>query len=124
MTTKTRAQTGGETGVNGEFYRGGQFLPSSPTMEKGAFKQSKRRKGTGKQEIEPYVWEIPPTETAKPVNLAMFVAMPVREGREIVGYERYEPAIRGSLKDEMFMGWHIDELIEMYNSGQRWFEPR
>ena len=120
MTTKARARVGGETGMNGEFYEGGQFLPSSPMTEKGAFKQSKRRKGTGKQEIESYVWEIPPTDTSRPVKLAMTFCMPLGNNQ----YERYEPAIKGSLKKEMFMGWHIDELIEMYNSGQRWFEPR
>ncbi len=122
--THTRAKAGGETGINGEFYQGGQYLPSSPTTEKGAFKTSKRPKGTGKREVEPYVWEIPPTDTAIPVKVAMTVCMPIKAGRKVVGYERYEPAIKGSLKNEMFMGWHIDELIEMYNSGQRWFEPR
>jgi len=45
-----RAQIGGEVGVNGEFYEGGKFLPST---EKGKGKTVKLQ---GKVEIAPYVW--------------------------------------------------------------------
>lgn len=33
----TQAKRGGEYGVNGEFYQGGEFLPSSPNTIKGEF---------------------------------------------------------------------------------------
>jgi len=117
-----QAKAGGEIGMNGEFYQGGQFMPNSKTTIKGATGTSERRKGTGKQEIEPYVWEVPPTATAKAIKTAMTIAMPIWEGRKVVGFKRFEPAIKHY--GEMFNGWHIDELIEMYNNGQRWFEPR
>ena len=55
MDNRTRAKAGGEIGVNGEFYKGGQFLPSSEMTIKGAQKII-IRKGT-KKEIAPYVWE-------------------------------------------------------------------
>jgi len=45
------AKKGGEIGINGAFYEGGQFLPST-TNEKG----TSSRRGDRKIEIEPYVW--------------------------------------------------------------------
>jgi len=126
--SNTRAKAGGEYGVNGEFYQGGQFLPSSPTTEKGKYtrKQIKSSSSGRKWEIESYKWEYAPTETARPVKAAMTFCMPLRDDDDnfINKYERYEPAIKGSLKNEMYNGWHIDELIKMYNDGERWFEPR
>jgi len=53
-----RARAGGEIGVNGEHYEGGQFLPST-TLPKQAPAAS-RKAGTGKREIAPYVWEAAP----------------------------------------------------------------
>ena len=52
-----RAKVGGETGMNGEHYEGGQFLPNTelPKMPK-----SQRKIRTGKVEIAPYVWEVAP----------------------------------------------------------------
>ena len=52
---REQAPKGGCTGVNGEWYQGGRFLPST--------EQPKRhgcRTATGKQEIQPYEWEVPP----------------------------------------------------------------
>lgn len=59
MITKTRAQKNGEYGINGEFYHGGQFLPSSVNTIKGEMKSNGNvvRKAT-KQEIAPYKWEV------------------------------------------------------------------
>ena len=48
------APKGGCIGVNGEFYEGGKFLPSNPDRPKGMFSGG----GTGKCEIEPYLWEV------------------------------------------------------------------
>ncbi len=62
--THTRAKAGGEIGMNGERYEGGQFLPSTtlPKMTK-----QRSRKGSGKQEIAPYVWDVAPTENHKSI---------------------------------------------------------
>ena len=49
-----RAQKGGQTGVNGEWYEGGKFLPSTKRGKK------KPTRGTGKQEIAPYQYEVAP----------------------------------------------------------------
>ena len=52
-TTKNRAPVGGVTGVNGEFYQGGRFLPSDKDRPKQ--KGSKAQK-VAKVEIEPCLW--------------------------------------------------------------------
>ena len=52
---RPQAPKGGCIGVNGEFYEGGKFLPSTEKP-----KRHGSRKLTGKQEIEPYVWSLPP----------------------------------------------------------------
>lgn len=54
-----QAKAGGEIGKNGEFYKGGQFLPSSENTIKGA---QKTQPPTGKQLIAPYVWEVAPED--------------------------------------------------------------
>lgn len=54
-----QAVKGGEQGLNGEFYKGGQFLPSSEKTVKG---MQNGRKSTGKREIAPYVWDYAPAE--------------------------------------------------------------
>ena len=59
MATKTqkRASVGGEFGANGEWYDGGKFIN---TVEENAKGKAKKRTATRKQEIAPYVWEVPP----------------------------------------------------------------
>ena len=54
--TQPRAAKGGEIGVNGLHYKGGAFLPSTDNP-----KRPKRVKGTGKQEVAPYEWAVPPS---------------------------------------------------------------
>ena len=51
------AAAGGEIGVNGEDYKGGQFLPSSAKTVKGA---KRRPLVTGKKPIGPYLWAAQP----------------------------------------------------------------
>jgi hypothetical protein len=55
-----RAQAGGEQGINGEWYDGGQFLPSSENTVKGVI-QVTIRKGA-KKEVAPYVWQPAPAD--------------------------------------------------------------
>lgn len=56
-----RAKKGGEIGLNGETYKGGQFLPSSEKTVKGSI-SVRIPKGTGKKEIAPYTWEVAPAD--------------------------------------------------------------
>ena len=52
--TQARAPKGGTTGVNGDFYEGGKFLPNTQHPRQDCSKQ--RRQWSGKVEIEPYIW--------------------------------------------------------------------
>ena len=57
--TQKRAAVGGEFGANGEWYEGGKFIN---TVADNAKRNAKKRNATRKQEIAPYVWEVPPQE--------------------------------------------------------------
>lgn len=57
MANGTRAKKGGEFGANGEWYEGGKFINTVPENAK---RHGSGRKGTGKQEVAPYVWEVAP----------------------------------------------------------------
>jgi hypothetical protein len=61
MSLNGRAKKGGEIGLNGERYEGGQFLPSSESTVKG-FNNIFIKKGSGKTEIAPYVFDVPPAD--------------------------------------------------------------
>lgn len=56
----TQAKVGGELGINGEWYEGGQFLPNYETTIKGAVKATILM-GT-KKEVAPYVWQAAPAD--------------------------------------------------------------
>lgn len=125
--TKTRANKGGEYGVNGEFYNGGQFLPGSELTEKGANKRSKSKFDPNKkQEIAGYKWELPPFENAK----AIYPLVSGITKFHKTGYSK-ENGLEGCFQSasETFVNndWWTqeriqgqDELIEKWNSGQRW----
>ena len=55
-TTHKRAKKGGEIGANGEFYEGGKFIATTDRPKT----EGSKPKGTGKEEIAPYKWEVPP----------------------------------------------------------------
>ena len=55
MTAQNRAPIGGIIGVNGSFYEGGKFIPSTDRAKR---KGSRPRKAS-KVEIEPYAWVKP-----------------------------------------------------------------
>lgn len=77
-----QAKKGGEYGINGSFYEGGQFLPKSETTEKGKTKFSKS--GEKKIETAPYLWLKTPNITLEKTN----------DYKEIiVGFFRNIPAV-------------------------------
>ena len=54
MTAQNRAPIGGIVGLNGEFYEGGKFIPSTDRAKRKGSKPSK----ASKVEIEPYEWQL------------------------------------------------------------------
>jgi len=107
-----QAKRGGEQGVNGEFYAGGQFLPSTE-----APKRHRPAKPAGKQQTAPYVWELAPTPGARAI-WGQIVGWVHRAGSS---FEPFEPAFAAArLSSEQDA--RIRTLIGLYAVGARWID--
>ena len=111
---QTRAKKGGQIGKNGEFYSGGTFLP---TTQLSKMARPAVSKGTGKQEIEPFKWEVAP-EGKKSLY---------KQINGVVGKcTATEATIRtddGLSQTMAYYGITQDQILEwisLYNSGARW----
>jgi hypothetical protein len=131
---KTQAKIGGETGVNGYFYKGGQFLPSTQA-EPGKWKIGKKWVTTRREMVAPGVWEVQPT----PFSRALFSIAGVGHFTKIVGDKlevnsavfcndgftpvtaelELRPGVRGVLGKEALT---LGEVVEAWNNGARWFD--
>ena len=115
-----RAAKGGEIGINGEHYEGGQFLPNSRTRAKG----SNRPRTTGKRQIAPYVWEIAPS----PSHFSIFdLISNARCAMRNAVWEWDGDAIKVLRTDEadyISHGFYVPlyDLIAAYNAGSRWVD--
>jgi hypothetical protein len=115
MISQKRATKGGQVGTNGEFYEGGKFLPSTERP-----KGKPAKKGTGKREIEPYVWVVPPADGLRSI-FAGAVGV----------YAKYDHATKTltfSASDQTMAYYGMDRAecearIAAFNSGERWFSP-
>ena len=114
-----RAKVGGEIGMNGQFYAGGTFLPST-TMGK-MMQGNKARSGSGKVEIEPYVWQVAP-EGKKSLwrHLVGIVAVWDRQASKLV--LRQDDGLENSLQYLGTTRQRSVELIERFNAGERWID--
>lgn len=125
METTTRAKAGGEYGVNGEFYNGGEFLPSSPYTVKGATKAEVKRI-TRKQEIAPYCWRVAPNGEQSIWSVIRSIVYFVEStySKEAGKTGIVAPAVT----NWKAMGWTIEgyngylQLIEKWNKGERWIK--
>jgi hypothetical protein len=124
----SRARKGGEQGVNGAHYEGGQLLPSSKATEQGKQKSAKKV-STGKQEIAPYVWEAPPAPGARALWRGLGVGQWTTIDR-VTGQVVLNPSLNW---DFMAAQAHTPaaELqadyqarADRYNAGERWDLPR
>jgi hypothetical protein len=109
-----RAKQGGEIGANGDWYEGGKFIATTDHA-----KNRKRKKiSTGRQEVAPGVWEIPPTPGAVSI------------------YRRARGAVAFDDKTGLFVPNRTENLeavkaycpgafiaADLYNAGQRWSLP-
>jgi len=116
--TAERAPKGGTTGLNGESYEGGQFLPSSARTVKGEQK-SQSRKATRKQEISPYVWEVAPEGMASIYSRCEVVTKWAEWQKvlEVADLADAAFAYAGLSREQ------ATELAERWNRGERWM-PR
>jgi hypothetical protein len=114
MKTQNRAIAGGQVGMNGEFYPGGTFLP---TTTLGKMTKAESVQGTGKQEIEPYTWAIAP-EGKK--SLFKKINGVIGTADKTTAKMRTDAGFNNTLN---YLGMTISqaqELIDMYNNGIRW----
>lgn len=99
----TRANKGGQVGMNGEWYEGGCFLPRT--------KLTKMAKATkvsgGKVEIEPYKW------------------VESRDGfKSIYKQFPYHPDHHQQMREQVNPSYinitKLDELYQLWTAGERW----
>ena len=128
----SRAQAGVETvGINGYIYKGGQFLPHTENKaEKMAKREEAKRKAymSRKQQIEPYNWQLPPSEKVKPlfIFLVDYINWQVWHSTkqwELISWNRIAK-IYNSFGNELTetSKAKITEQFEQWVAGVRWIE--
>lgn len=125
MTNKTRATKGGEYGKNGEWYEGGQFLPSSKTTVKGEFSQTQQAQQAQprKQEIAPYKWEVSDKKSIwKACGVGYYTKFTKTGYSKDTGTQGYLELIENRNWegfDQDFFN-EMQTLIDRWNNGKRW----
>jgi hypothetical protein len=108
-----RAAKGGETGVNGEFYEGGKFLPST---DRAKGKPVPRK--VGKVQVEPYVWVIP-TDERRPLFRHLGLYLNWADRFDISkGVVPFAPYVNSCLCDKTWD--EVRALAARWNAGERW----
>lgn len=111
MTTTKRAKSGGQIGMNGEFYAGGTFLPSTTLTKMG---RSKKPAGTGKVEIEPFVWVASEGRKSLYRAIAGLVGSVGRDGVAVANQNDTALRYLGVSREQ------AQEMCRRYNNGERW----
>ncbi len=132
--THSRAKVGGEIGVNGFCYKGGQFLPSTQA-EPGRWKIGKKWVVSGRELTEPGKWEYQPTPFSRSIlvlcslgaytNLGDDGRLKVRDGGRagdgtpVSSEMQIRPGVKGYLGEQTYT---LQELIDLYHRGARWID--
>ncbi len=114
-----RAKFNGQRGANGELYKAGQFIATTDKP-----KGIPRRKGSGKQQIEPYVWEKPPADDLRSLWEPIRDFTLLDGGQLIPLHFRQDPTCF-EMASKLYPLYRInekrlEEACRLYNSGQRW----
>lgn len=111
-----RAKAGGEYGVNGEWYEGGQILPSSKHTVKGAHKVGSGQKGSGRVLVAPGELEVAP-EGGRPIfaRIQHFVE-PDGKG----GLKQKRGIESDTLKHFGYTPAKLSAEIKRFNQGERY----
>ena len=120
MSDKTRAKAGGEVGVNGQFYAGGQFLPGSELTVPGAWRKSggSRPAKARKFEIDLYVWEVAPSEAHRSIfGLISGTVARWKVWRKELEFSA-SPAVLAYVG---LTAAQAQELVDRWNAGERWY---
>jgi len=124
---KRQAKKGGETGANGEHYKGGQFIAESENTTKGA----QRRAVSRKQEVGPYKWETHPDPDMRAIwGRVSWVCRPIKYAEWVNGVRVQADWSQMILDDELARVHNLvldpvlyemfKRLVERYNAGERW----
>jgi len=129
-----RAKKGGQIGLNGETYKGGQFLPSSKFTVKGKIRYEKSNiVGVSKEEIEPFKWELSPSPYARSIWALIKGVMDhnhfrktgeirmIPDLRDFSPDMKIEPGVKGQ-KFGKKITWQ--KFADMYMRGARWIDVR
>lgn len=117
-----RAPAGGTTGMNGEFYKGGTFLPNTTLPKQGAAPGGKGASGRGFL-IEPGVFAHPPEPGYKAILNSYQQFIGVDNGVATVT-ERPDAAIAAFVNEDVAEGRaFLRAAVDAYNAGMRWYKP-
>lgn len=111
MTTTQRAKRGGEFGANGEWYEGGKFINTIPENHK---RKGSAKRGSGKQEIAPYVWEVAPEGKSSIYRQFAGVFGKVVDGVAVLMCSEQTLNYFRTTRDE------AQQLVDLWNAGERW----
>lgn len=110
---KGQAKKGGEIGVNGEHYKGGQFMPGNARTVKGEHSSTGRKSGKSRRVlIEPGIFvEVNNNEKTIFARISAFVA--VENGVMRQTASAHTVACYG-------METSLPDLVRRYNAGERY----
>lgn len=103
----------GEYGPNDEFYQAGAWIASTDMPKKAKAKIKKA--ATGKREIEPFKWEVPPVGKA-PIFRLGGAELDLREGKEGV----FRPYAEQRHPPEVIK--QLEKIAEQWKAGERYFD--
>lgn len=130
---KKQAPVGGTTGINGYFYKGGQFLPSTQA-EPGKWKIGKKWVRSSMEKTGPNEWSHQPTPFSRSLFVLAGVGYLTRlrdgklevnadardyAGRPVTGDMEIRPGVKGVHNTESLK---LQEIVDAWNAGQRWFD--
>ena len=117
-----RAPAGGVVGLNGEFYKGGTFLPNT-TLPKQGKAAGSARVATGVL-IEPGLRADAPEAGVKSIfnSYREFIAVDAQGVASVIG--RPDAAIAAYVDEDVAEGRaFLRAAVSAYNAGMRWFKP-
>ncbi|UDM18890.1 hypothetical protein [Vogesella sp. XCS3] len=117
-----RAKAGGQVGLNGEWYAGGRFLPSTALPSRSRSAGSKSPK---KALVSPGVLATPPMDGAVAIFAALREFMHIDQASQLATVvDRPDSAIQHYVSNDVESGRaYLQAAVAAYNAGQRWFVP-
>lgn len=107
-----RAKIGGEVALNGEFYHGGEFLPTTQMASQHRGKAAPKAR---KQNVEGYTWDFAPV--AGQIAIYPQLSGTMQYDRNTNTFSVFAPYYS---KLDAAQQQRFDDLIARFNRGERW----